>query len=126
VRRDRERELLARQLAEESNQARAARRLLATGEPVRLSTVGRLEPEPFALFLRLLGEALGASLDQDREITTLSGDGSLRISLTPLGPETRARIETPHGAFGGRDYLLCITDLEIESEPRRAASGDRP
>jgi uncharacterized protein (TIGR02677 family) len=126
VRRDRERELLARQLAEESTQARAARRLLATGEPVRLSAVGRLEPAPFALFLRLLGEALSAAADQDREITTLSGDGSLRIFLTPLGPETRARIETPHGTFGGRDYLLCITDLEEESEPRRAASGERP
>lgn len=125
VRRDRERELLSRQLAEESNQARAARRLLATGEPVRLSAVGRLEPAPFALFLRLLGDVLGASVDPDREITTLSGDGSLRISMSPLNPETRARIETPDGAFSGRDYLLCITDLEEQSEPLQTAAGER-
>ena len=125
MRRDRERELLARQLAEESTQARAARRILATGEPVRLSAVRRLEAAPFALFLRLLGDALGASVDPDREITTLSGDGSLRISLTPLGPETRARIETPDGAFSGRDYQLCITDLEEANEPLQAASGGR-
>lgn len=126
VRRDRERALLAQQLAEESAQARAARRLLATGEPVRLSAVGRLERAPFDLFLRLLGDALGASSHPETAITTLSGDGSLEISLTPLGPETRARIETPDGTFGGRDYLLCITDLEEEAASLQKVSGERP
>ncbi len=126
VRRDRERELLARQLAEEGTQARAARRLLATGEPLRLSAVGRLERAPFALFLRLLGDALGTAADPEAAITTLSGGGSLQIALTPLGPQTRARIETPDGSFGGRDYLLCITDLEQEREPLRAVAGEGP
>lgn len=126
VRRDRERELLARQLAEENIQIRAARRRLATGEAVRLSDVGRLETAPFALFLRLLGDALGAASAPDRDITTLSGDGSLRIRLTPLGPESRARIETPDGIFSGRDYLLCITDLEAPGEFRQAATEVRP
>jgi hypothetical protein len=72
-----------------------------------------------------LGDVLGASVDPDREITTLSGDGSLRISMRPLNPETRARIETPDGAFSGRDYLLCITDLEEQSEPLQTAAGER-
>ena len=123
VRRDRERELLSRQLAEESAQTRMARQLLATGRPVRLSEVGRLERPTFDLFLRLLGDALSAAVDPEREIATLSGDGSLQISLTPLGADTRAWIETPDGVFGGCDYLLCITDLEEDFEPFRAAAG---
>lgn len=124
-RRDRERELLSRQLAEENAQIRAARRLLATGAPLRLSAVGRLDPAPFALFLQLLGDALAASVDPEGDVVTLSGDGSLRISLTPLGPETRARIETPDGVFGGRDHLLCITALD-EEEPSQAVGESSP
>lgn len=120
--RDRERELLARQLAEESAQSRAARRQLATGAPLRLSAVGRLDRAAFALFLRLLGDALSAAPSPDAGVTILSGDGSLRVELVPLGPETTAEIETPDGIFRGRDHLLSIVDLE-EDEPFHCASG---
>jgi uncharacterized protein (TIGR02677 family) len=86
--------------------------LEGAGEPLRLSAVGLLDRAAFSLFPRLLGDALGVGGDPDTAVTTLSGDGTLRISLTPLGPETRAWIETPDGDFGGRDYLLRIADLE--------------
>ncbi|MBK1724263.1 TIGR02677 family protein [Thiocystis violacea] len=115
--RSKEKQLLRVRLDRESLQAREARRRLATGEDIRLSQIGRLEPASFNLFLRLLGEALAATRDPERTVRTVTGDGTISISLEPLGPETRAVIETPDGAFGGRDYRVCITDLEAGSTP---------
>ena len=103
-------------LARESLEARTARRRLATGEETRLSAIGTLEPAAFALFLRLLGEALAAASDPERPVETVTGDGAIRIRLAPLGPETRAAIETPAGTFTGRDYRVRITDLEAGTE----------
>ncbi|NEV63597.1 TIGR02677 family protein [Thiorhodococcus minor] len=110
--RSQDKQKLRMRLAQESLQARDARRRLATGEEMRLSEIGRLDPASFALFLRLLGEALAAAPNPEKAVETITGDGAIRIFLEPLGPETRAVIETPDGAFGGRDYRVCITDLE--------------
>ncbi len=115
--RSKEKHLLRVQLDRESLQARDARRRLATGEETRLSRIGTLEPASFTLFLRLLGEALAATGDPERAVQTVTGDGAICISLEPLGPETRAFIKTPDGAFGGRDYLVCISDLEAGAIP---------
>jgi hypothetical protein len=38
-----------------------------------------------------------------------TGDGLLRIRLEPLGPDTRAEIQTPQGVFAGRDHVIAIT-----------------
>lgn len=105
-------------LARESLEARAARRRLATGEEILLSAIGVLDPASFALFLRLLGDALAAAPDPERSVETVTGDGAIRIELAPLGAETRAAIETPAGTFTGRDYRVRITDLEIAPAPR--------
>ena len=110
--RDRERDLLARQLAEESAQVRAARARLATGRPTRLSELGELDRDSFALFLQLLGDALSAVRKPGQVISINSGDGTLRIDLEPLDEHLRAAIHTPDGVFRGRDYRLRITDLE--------------
>lgn len=111
-RRDRERSYLARLLAEEAMEVRAARRRLASGGRRRLSELGELDPNAFRLFLGLLGEALAAARGEDAPVRTVTADGSLAIELEPLGPGTEAMIETPLGTFRGRDHWLRITDLE--------------
>lgn len=110
--RARERELLARQLAEEASAARAARRQLVERRAERLSELGELDDGAFRLLLNLLGDALAASAGDDSPVTTTTGDGSLRITLAPLGPETTATLRTEAGMLSGRDYRLEIVDLE--------------
>ncbi|MCL7939212.1 TIGR02677 family protein [Halomonas sp. ATCH28] len=110
--RARERELLARQLAEEAHAARAARRQLVERGAARLSELGELNEGAFRLLLNLLGDALAAGQGDDAPVTTTTGDGGLRITLSPLGPETAATIRTDAGALSGRDYRLEIVDLE--------------
>lgn len=113
--RARERELLARQLAEETHAARAARRQLVERGAERLSDLcerGELDEGAFRLLLNLLGDALAASQGDEAAVTTTTADGGLRITLRPLGPETSATIRTAAGALSGRDYRLEITDLE--------------
>ena len=110
--RDAERRLLAAQFGEEHAQIEAARDQLATGELTRLSELGRLDGHAFQLFLSLLGEALTAQSSPDDAVELRSGDGLLRISLSPLGSETRAQVATPAGVFAGRDHLITITRVE--------------
>lgn len=114
-RRDRARELLARQLAEEASAARAARRQLVERRANRLSGLGELDDGAFRLLLNLLGDALAASPGDDTPVTTTTGDGSLRITLAPLGPETTATLRTDAGMLSGRDYRLEIIDLEEDA-----------
>jgi uncharacterized protein (TIGR02677 family) len=104
---------LARELAEESQQVEAARKRLATGQPTRLSDLGELDQHAFGLFLGLLGEALTEQAGPGATAERQTGDGLLHISLTPLAPESRARIDTPHGVFSGRDHLITITPTRV-------------
>ena len=106
--RDKERRLLAEQLEEEHAQIEAARQRLATGQPVRLSALGELDPHAFGLFLALLGEALAAQSRPDDAVERLSGDGLLRIRLEPLAADSVADIHTPAGILRGRDHLLTV------------------
>lgn len=110
--RDEERASLAALFREEHAQIEAARARLATGEATRLSELGQLEPHAFELLLSLLGEALTAQPTPDDAVEVQSGDGLLRIGLTPLGAETRAEISTAAGVFAGRDHLITITRVE--------------
>ena len=66
----------------------------------------------FGLFLGLLGEALSEQAGPEAPVQRQTGDGLLHIHLKPLAPESHARIETPHGVFGGRDHLVTITPLQ--------------
>jgi uncharacterized protein (TIGR02677 family) len=107
--RDNERAALAAQLQEESRQIEAARARIATGRAVRLSELGVLDPQEFGLFLSLLGEALAEQPGPDSVIQRATGDGLFMVRLEPLGPDTRATIETSAGTFSGRDHLLMVT-----------------
>ncbi|ROU08019.1 TIGR02677 family protein [Lysobacter enzymogenes] len=106
--RSRDRELMARQLAEESRQVEAARQRLATGRPTRLSELGELDPHAFGLFLDLLGEALAAQDDPEQPVERQTGDGLLFVRMEPLAADSCARILTRAGVFSGRDHLLTI------------------
>ncbi len=108
--RSRERALLAAQLAEEQTQLDAARARLATGAPQRLSQLGRLDHHEFRLLLSLIGEALAVQASPEQRVSRDSGDGTLRLSWTPLDGE--ARIETPDGEFSGRDHELTAWPVE--------------
>lgn len=110
--RDQERALLARQLAAEGAQTRAARARLATGRQTRLSELEELDRESFGLFLQLLGDALSRLTREDQAVSATTGDGTLLIELEPLDEHSRAEIHTPDGIFRGRNYRLRITDLE--------------
>jgi uncharacterized protein (TIGR02677 family) len=107
--RDADRARLAGLMQEEARQIDAARRRLATGQPVRLSALGGLDDAAFGLFLGLLGDALAEQAGPDAVVERDSGDGQLRIRLEPLGADSQAVIHTPRGRFQGRDHWLTIT-----------------
>jgi uncharacterized protein (TIGR02677 family) len=106
--RDRERELMARRLADEAGEMELARRRLASGEPVPLSALGDLNDCEFRLLLGLLGEALSEQVHPDRPVERLSGDGLLQVRLEPLAADSWARVRTTAGVFAGRDHVLTL------------------
>jgi uncharacterized protein (TIGR02677 family) len=106
-----ERSRLAEQVAAERGQAEAARRRLATGQPARLSVLGKLDPDEFRLFLRILGDALSAGpAGPDGVVTTRTTDGTLEIVLRPLTDGTVAEIVTTEGVLRGPDHEITICD----------------
>jgi uncharacterized protein (TIGR02677 family) len=105
------RAILARRLAEQSQQVESARQRLATGRPTRLSDIGKLDSHAFELFLALLGEALAEQRGPDSVVERFTGDGLLRIRLDPLAADSSARITTPAGIFAGRDHVITITRI---------------
>jgi uncharacterized protein (TIGR02677 family) len=107
-----EREMLARQVAEEHRQVEAARARFANGKPVRLSELGQLDVHAFRLFLSLLGEALTAQGGPDEPVERDTTDGLLRVRLEPLAADTHTEILTDIGIFAGRDHLLTVTSTE--------------
>ena len=115
--RRRARQLLAEHAAAEAEQTAAARDRLVTEHPIRLSDLGHLDADAFALFLALLGEALSAQHPGEREIRTTTGDGSLEIVLTPVSGAMSVEITTDAGVFRGPDHVLQIVDLT--ATPRR-------
>jgi uncharacterized protein (TIGR02677 family) len=105
-----ERAQLAHMLEAEAAQVDAARRRLATGQPTRLSELD-LDRQEFALFLRLLGDALAAARGPGETVRTVTSDGTMEVVLQPLDDGTTARITTPDGVFRGPDHLLTVHDL---------------
>ena len=104
-------------MASEHHQTEAARRRLATGLPTRLSDLAKLDRYEFALFLGLLGDALGAGPPGPDGVQVLTSDGTLEIHLVPTGDGMQADLHTPDGVFHGDDHLITITDL-VAPEPQ--------
>lgn len=109
-----EKEHLARQVAAQRAQTEAARRRLATGRPTRLSELGDLDTNEFALFLSLLGEALSAGPPgSDGRIRARTADGTFEVTLRPLAGGRTAAIGTSDGTMYGPDHELTIVDLTV-------------
>jgi uncharacterized protein (TIGR02677 family) len=106
--RSRERALLGQQLAAEQRALDAARRRFAHGEPVLLSQLGVLNREELRVLLGLLAEALSAQQSPNDSVQRQSADGLFEITLTPLGSDSCAHIETEDGVFSGRDHRLTV------------------
>jgi len=104
------RTLLERIAQEEVAVLAAARRRLSTGTRVRLSELGELDAEEFEVFLDLLGEALSTQIEPLEAVEATSSDGSLRITLEPVGDEAIATIRTSCGLFTGPDHFIVIRD----------------
>lgn len=68
----------------------AARQLLATGRPTRLSELAELDKHAFQLFLGLLGEALADQPNPDQTVELQTGDGLFSVRLEPLAPDSCA------------------------------------
>lgn len=111
VDRTNERRLLADHLAAERHQTDQARRRFASARAVRLSELGGLHRQEFALFLRLLGDALAAGPIDATGIHTITSDGTLAITLVPTSDGAIAEIRTPDGVLRGPDHLLTIVDI---------------
>lgn len=107
-----ERAVMAQVLSEESRQVEAARQRLATGQPLRLSELGELDPHAFGLFLNLLGEALAEQANPHQTVERQTGDGLLTIRMEPLDAASLAHIHTPTGTFSGRDHVLTISPTQ--------------
>ncbi|MEK8172840.1 DUF2397 family protein [Streptomyces sp. M19] len=101
---------------------RRARAALVTDGEIRLSRLGELDPVAFALFLRLLGDALSTWRPDTTRTVSTSADGSMEIRLTALDDGSRAEIRTPSGVFRGPDHLVEIVDL---TEIRRDGTAPR-
>jgi uncharacterized protein (TIGR02677 family) len=118
-------------LAAERTQTDAARRRLATGRPMRLSDLGALDRDEFALFLGLLGDALAAGPPgPGGAVQTTTSDGTMAITLEPTEDGASAEILTPDGVLRGPDHVITIVDLTspgeaagLAGEPLLAAVG---
>jgi uncharacterized protein (TIGR02677 family) len=107
----------------EREQTDAARRRLATGRPVRLSELSGLDRDEFALFLRVLGDALSAGpAGPGGAVTTRTADGTIEITLRPLLDGTVAEIVTAAGVLRGPDHEITICDTS-EPVPAVATEG---
>ncbi|MFC5182479.1 TIGR02677 family protein [Actinomadura harenae] len=120
-----ERRLLAEEIADEREQIESARRALATGRPVLLSELGKLDRREFRLFLRLLGDALAAGpsdpSDPSGTVRTRTSDGSLEVTLRPC--DGLAEIVTEDGVLRGPEHEITIVDLSVPrpADPAEAA-----
>ncbi|MGW2643504.1 TIGR02677 family protein [Streptomyces sp. NPDC001393] len=109
--RSEQRRQLAELAAKQAEEIAAARARLATDGTTRLSALGELDPVAFALFLRLLGDALATWRPGTTTTAATSNDGTMEIRLTALDDGTKAEIRTPGGVFRGPDHSVEITDL---------------
>ncbi len=110
----RDKEQLEREAEAEAEQIAAAQRRFATGQPIRLSEIGRLERTEFGLLLDLLGEALASRVHEDEPVETISTDGTMLVSLLPTLDSRTAVVETSWGLFSGPDHIIVVRDSFVE------------
>jgi uncharacterized protein (TIGR02677 family) len=119
------RQRLEELLEAERTQTDAVRARLATGRPTRLSDLGALDHDEFALFLGLLGDALAAGPPgPGGAVQTTTSDGTMAITLEPTGDGASAEIATADGVLRGPDHVITVVDLTSPGEA--AATAGEP
>lgn len=120
--------LLADRARREAEQTAAARRRILTDGPRPLSAFGELDPEAFALFLGLLGDALTALGPEGTTAQVQTSDGELLVTLSRIPDAGTAVIATPDGELSGPDHLVDIAStVDPIPVPRPGPeSGPRP
>ncbi|OMH23136.1 TIGR02677 family protein [Tersicoccus phoenicis] len=120
--------LLADRARREAEQTAAARRRILTDGPRPLSAFGELDPEAFALFLGLLGDALTALGPEGTTAQVQTSDGELLVTLSRILDAGTAVIATPDGELSGPDHLVDIAStVDPIAVPRPGPeSGPRP
>jgi uncharacterized protein (TIGR02677 family) len=106
-----EKEKLAAASHDEARRLLNAQRRFGTGNRIRLSELQRLEPDEFAVFLDLLGEAVSVRVFSGEPVEIVSGDGCLRVRLEPTDDGQEALILTTEGIFSGPDHWLSIEQI---------------
>jgi len=108
------RKKLEARIGEEHAQIEAARQKFATGCPLLLSELWRLNSHEFRFFLDILGEAIATeAIGADGATEIQSNDGLYLICLEPLDADTEAEIVTEDGVFRGRDHRITITPTDF-------------
>jgi uncharacterized protein (TIGR02677 family) len=110
------RQFLAESAGELSRQAELARAALAARTPARLSELGHLGADEFALLLSLVGDAVAALGNRD-EAVVASPDGGLSIRIERAKDGSRAAIPTSAGTLRGPDHLIELLGVGADNAP---------
>jgi uncharacterized protein (TIGR02677 family) len=103
-----EKAMLRAEAEAQAAQLAAAQRNLATGRRTRLSELSLTNSAELELFLDLLGEALANRVAPGDVASITSIDGSVRVTLEPVGDGTDATIVTALGDLRGPDHWITI------------------
>jgi len=101
---------LQRRLAEEAAALQRARAAIATGRATRLSQFRITDPQAFGILLDCLGAALAARIDPRATVEATSGDGSLRVTCSPVADSGEMVLPAPGGELRGPDLELTIAE----------------
>lgn len=104
---------LAGRLAERRNRRSETLAGFASRGPFRLSQLGELDEDSFAVLLEFLSRTLGRSAARGEPATSV--DGSFRVTITVPGGSQSTSILTPHGRLTGPDLELEFAE---ETRPR--------
>jgi uncharacterized protein (TIGR02677 family) len=104
----REKAMLRAEAEAQAAQLAAAQKNLATGRRTRLSELSLTNTAELELFLDLLGEALANRVAPGDVASITSIDGSVRVTLEPVGDGTDATIATALGDLRGPDHWITI------------------
>ena len=122
--RSREKELLTRLAAAETEQIERAQAALATTARMRLSDLAEMDSAAFDLFLDLLGQALAEWTPGLLVCEALSTDGALAIRLErDPGLPGEAVIQTADGTLRGPNCWVTIRPSYVEDPSLEPATG---
>jgi hypothetical protein len=104
----------------------AAQDRLLKLKSVWLSDIGELRRSEFDLFCDLLGEAVADRIHPEEEVTAMSPDGSLQITLGPNTDGRIALVSTEDGELCGLDHRITVTRGYTVGEDQSRVESENP